>query len=284
MQRLHHLRKKQWPWKKIAWYTLGGGVLFGALLVVYMLFLFQSLPSLEQIGARQVAESTKIYDREGKVLLYEISGGEKRTVVSLKDIPQYVKDSTIVIEDENFYNESGVSIRGILRAFFTDVVSGGIVQGGSTITQQLAKNAFLSREQTIARKLKEFMLAIQLDRHYSKDQILESYLNEVPYGLTTYGVQSASQAYFGKSVQDISLSQSAILAALLQAPSRYSPWGAHRDELFARQKLVLQKMRDAGKISPAQLSQALAEKIVFVPPSNGIRAPHFVLGVQDYLV
>ncbi len=276
--------QRQFNWRQLSLYAALVAVVGGIFLWLFILVLAKDLPTLEQISNRQVNQSTKIYDREGKVLLYEINGGEKRTVVPFNDIPQHLKDATIAIEDENFYSQGGVSIRGILRALVADITSRGIVQGGSTITQQLAKNAFLSTEQTLTRKLKELILALRLEKRYTKDQILGSYLNEIPYGPTSYGVESASYTYFGKSVKDLTLGEAAILAALPKAPSRYSPWGPRKEELFTRQKLVLRKMRETGKISEQEMTQALAEKITFSPPSRGLLAPHFVLNVQDYLV
>ena len=260
--------------------VIGGGVLS---LILFFYFSIQ-LPSVDQILSRQVPQSTKIYDRTGEVLLYEISGGEKRTAIPLDQIPEHVKDATISIEDAGFYTEPGFSIRGILRAFYVNLTSGEIVQGGSSITQQLARNAFLSPEQKYSRKLKELLLAIRLTRHLTKDEILELYLNEISYGPTIYGIEAASQSYFEKSATDLNLAESAILAALPQAPSYYSPWGNHRDELFERQKLVLKRTLDEGKITEEERDAALEEKITFAARNEGIKAPHFVIAVQEYLV
>lgn len=252
--------------------------------ILYLFFLLKDLPSVDQLTSVQVAQSTKIYDRTGKVLLYEINAGQKRTVLSFDQIPQTLKDATLVAEDRNFYSEPGFSWTSYIRAILVNLRHGLILQGGSTITQQLAKNAFLSPEQTLARKLKELLLSIQLSRHYSKDQILGFYLNQIPYGPTTYGVESASRAYFGKSANDLNIAESALLAALPRAPSYYSPWGSHQKELFARQQYILSQMYDAGKITKDELDKALRTQIVFsVQNTAGIHAPHFVLAVQDYL-
>lgn len=271
--------------KKIIFYGILG-ILALLIIGVFLIFIFsRNLPSAEQIANHQVSESTKIYDRTNKILLYEISNGEKRTYVPLTEIPQDLKEATIAIEDARFYEESGFSIRGILRAFFANLLSGEVVQGGSTITQQLARNAFLSAEQTIPRKIKELILAVQLNRNYPKDKILELYLNEIPYGATIYGVESASLAFFSKSTKELSLAESAVLAAIPKAPSYYSPWGTHQKELLARQKLVLKRMLDLKKITQKELDGALNEKIAFSPQdTTGIKAPHFVLYMQDYLV
>jgi 1A family penicillin-binding protein len=253
-------------------------------LSIALIYLIRDLPSMAEISNRQVVESTKIYDRKEEVLLYEISSGQKRTVVPLDEIPQFLKEATIVVEDENFYIEPAFDWRAIIRASLANLKSGRVVQGGSTITQQLAKKAFLSDEQKITRKIKELVLAVQLNRNYSKDKILELYLNEIPYGPTVYGVEAASEAYFSKHAKDLNLAESALLAAIPRAPSYYSPWGNHTDELFSRQIFILKKLRLLNKIDDQQLEFALNYKISFSPQNTGIKAPHFVLAVQDYLV
>jgi penicillin-binding protein 1C len=264
------------------------GIAIAALAVVFfciILYFIKTLPTFQEIANQRVSQSTKIYDRTGTVLLYEINSGQKRTVVGFDQIPQTVKDATLSIEDQNFYNEPAFDWRGILRAAYTDITHGGIRQGGSTITQQLARSAFLTLNQTITRKIKELILAIKLNEYYTKDQILGLYLNQVSYGPVLYGVEAASEAYFGVPIERVDLAQSAILASLPQAPTLYSPWGSHTKDLFARQKLVLQKMLDLGKITKDQYNAAIAEKITFQPQSiGGIKAPHFVMAVQDYLV
>lgn len=260
-------------------------IVAGVILASGVVFYFsKTLPSVDRIASRQIVQSTKIYDRTGKVLLYEISAGERRTVVPLSEISQFLRDATIAIEDENFYTGSGVDWKAIVRALIANLEHGEIVQGGSTITQQLARNAFLSLEQTFSRKIREAILATQLNRRYSKDQILEFYLNEIPYGPTAYGVEAASQTYFGKPIQEISLAEAAILAALPRAPSYYSPWGSHVKDLVNRQRLVLKKLLDTGKIDEKQYDLALKTEVVFQPRGQGLLAPHFVMAVQDQLV
>lgn len=259
-------------------------VLLGAA-VLSIYFLSRGLPSIEEINSREITQSTKILDRTGTVLLYEISAeGQKRTVVPAEDIPQALKDATVAIEDERFYQEPAFDWKGIVRSVFVNLTTGGYTQGASTITQQLARNAFLTPEKTIVRKLKELLLAVRLDRYYSKDKILWLYLNEVPYGPSVYGVEAASQAYFGKSAKDLDLAQSALLSAIPKAPSYYAPSGSHVTELFRRKDLVLQKMFSLGKISKTDYDKVTKEKIEFQPLFQGIKAPHFVMAVQDYLV
>jgi penicillin-binding protein 1C len=260
--------------------AVSGTLLSGA----FVLYLIKGLPSLEQIDNRQISESTKIYDRTGTVLLYELSAGEKRTVAPFNEIPAALKNATIAIEDERFYDNPAFDWRGILRAGFVNLRRGEISQGGSTLTQQLARNAFLSPEQTVTRKIRELILAIRLANHYSKDEILHLYLNEVPYGPTVYGVEAASRAYFNKPVRELSLAESAVLAAITKAPTYYSPWGSHVPDLLRREKLILQKMRDLQMISAEEFARAASEEVSFQPRGIGIKAPHFVLLVQDYLV
>ncbi len=256
-----------------------------ALFFISVLYLASTLPSIQEIANQTISQSTKIYDRTGTILLYEISSGERRTVLPFNEIPQSMKDATVSIEDQNFYNEPAFDVRGILRAFYVDLTTASISQGGSTITQQLARTAFLTLNQTVTRKIKELILAIKLNEYYTKDEILALYLNQVPYGPTISGVEAASEAYFGIPASQMNLAQSAMLAAIPQAPSYYNPWGTHVEELLARQKLVLQKMYELGKISKGDLNQALAYKIVIQPRrANGMLAPHFVLAVEDYLV
>lgn len=253
--------------------------------VIYIVILAKSLPSPEQFSVRQVNQSTKIYDRTGKTLLYEIHGEEKRTVVQFDQIPAVVKEATLMAEDANFYNQPAFDWKGILRAFITDVQKGQFVQGGSTITQQLAKNVFLSSDKTVSRKIKELILSIELESKYSKDQIFSLYLNQIPYGSNAYGVEAASQTYFGKSSKDLTLSEAAILASMLKAPSYYSPWGTHTDELIQRRDYVLDRMAELGYATKDDVAAAKKQKLSFLPQSIGmIKAPHFSLFVRDYLI
>lgn len=278
------LQKKRKIFKKLFLFSAASFAVLFVFTVFGFFYLSKDLPSVEQITNRQVIQSTKIYDRTGKVLLYEISGGQKRTVIPFEEIPQFIKDATIAVEDENFYNNPGVDWRGILRAIFRNLKSGDLTaQGGSTITQQLAKKAFLTDDKTITRKIRELILARQLTTHYSKDEILTLYLNEIPYGATAYGIEAASLSFFGKQAKELNLAEAALLAALPRAPSYYSPFGNHTEDLMNRQRYILEKMHDLGKIDKEQLDHALSTKLVYVPQSQGMLAPHFVITVQDYL-
>ncbi len=260
----------------------------GGIVILALLYFAATVPTIQEIASQQISQSTKIYDRTGTVLLYQISNGPSRTIVPFDQIPQSLKDATVELEDENFYNEPAFDWKGTLRAFLTDIVHHSFVEGGSTITQQLTRTAFLTLDQTLTRKLKEFVLAVKLNNYYSKDQILDLYLNEVPYGPNISGVETASEAYFNIPITQINIAQAALLASLPQAPSYYSPWGTHTDELIARQKFTLQKMYASGKITKQQLTDALNYKITFQPQSasgvgSGIKAPHFVMAVEQYL-
>lgn len=246
-------------------------------------FLVKDLPNPQRITERNLFQSTKIYDRTGKIVLYEIHGEEKRTVVSFAEIPDFVKEATLAAEDINFYNHVGLDWRGILRAVFRNIESGSLDQGGSTITQQLIKNSLLGPQKTLMRKAKELVLALLLERKYSKDEILGLYLNQIPYGSNAYGVSAAAQTYFGKEVKELNLAESTILAALPKAPTYYSPFGSHKEDLFNRKDWILDRMAEAKFITRGEAEVAKKVSLVFVPPKQSILAPHFVMFVREYL-
>jgi penicillin-binding protein 1C len=287
----NHPKNPQHPKKKLyikVLQIIGIVVATGVIIICFaVLYFAKTVPSIQEIGSQQLGQSTKIYDRTGTVLLYNIDNGQHRTLVPFDQIAQSVKDATIAIEDQQFYNEPAFDIKSIFRALWVDILTHSFAEGGSTLTQQLARTAFLTLNQTISRKIREFILAVKLNRYYSKDQILALYLNEVPYGPNISGVGEASQDYFGVPVSQLNIAQSAVLAALPQAPTYYSPYGTHVDELLQRQHLVLQQMYNTGKITKAQLIAAQNFKIIFQPKTasgSGIRAPHFVMEVENYLV
>lgn len=254
---------------------IGGGALWMSSL---------QMPDLNSFETRKVIESTKIYDRTGNVLLYDTGGATKRTVVPLTDISPYIQKASIAIEDSNFYGNIGIEPTSIIRAFLANIATGSFGQGASTITQQVIKNALLTQDKTISRKLEELILAVKITRILSKDQILEAYLNETPYGGTVYGVEEASQTFFGKPAKDVTLAEAAYIAAVPQAPTYFSPYGLHLADLTVRQKLVLSRMKDLGMITNDEYNSAVKEKITFLAKnSQSIRAPHFVMMVLDYL-
>jgi len=245
----------------------------------------KDLPDPTKIGERQVIESTKIYDRTGQTVLYDIHGEERRTVIPFEEIPQFVKDSTIVIEDDNFYHHFGLDWRGILRAAWANLNRKKIAQGGSTITQQFIKNAYLGGPQsarTYTRKIKEAILALLLERKYSKDEILGSYLNQVPYGSNAYGIEAASQTFFNKPAKELTLAQAVLLAALPKAPSYYSPFGSHPDELEARKEYILERMIKFGYITEQEATMAKEEELGYASQID-LKAHHFVTMIQEYI-
>lgn len=242
------------------------------------------MPDLDSFQNRKLTESTKIYDRTGTILLYDTGKDAKRTAVPLDAISPFVQKATIAIEDSNFYTNNGIEPTSIIRAVLANLTTGGYGQGASTITQQVVKNSLLTKDKTITRKIKEWVIAIKLTRIMPKDAILETYLNDTSYGGTIFGVEEASRTFFGSSAKDISLAQAAYLAAIPQAPTYYSPYGTHRDALDARHKLVLQRMKTLGDINQSEYDAALAEKVQFLSKGDSsIRAPHFVMFVKDYI-
>ena len=245
----------------------------------------KELPHPERIDNLQPIQSTKIYDRSGEILLWEIHGEQNRTVVPSEEIPDYAKKATVAIEDQDFYNHSALDLKAIFRALLKNIITGNFSQGGSTITQQLVKNVFLTPEKTLKRKIKEIILAYWIEKNYSKDQILTQYLNQIPYGSNAYGIESAAKMFFGKKAKDLTIAESAALAALIQSPSYYSPWGSHLEELINRKNYVLKQMKNLGFIDEQQLEQALGEKLNFLAPNIGsLKAPHFTMMVREYLI
>jgi 1A family penicillin-binding protein len=259
-------------------------LIVGAVGVAGFFLMSSQLPDPNRLSNRVVAQSTKIYARDGTTLLYEIHGEAKRTLIELKDIPDNIKNATIAIEDKNFYTNKGFDWKGIIRAVFANLTSGDLTgQGGSTITQQFVKNAILTREKTYTRKIKEVILSVRIEQAYSKDQILQMYLNEISYGQNAYGIEAAAQTYFNKNAKDVTLAEAAYLAALPQRPTYFSPLGPNRDKLDDRKNLVLDLMRDQGYIKPDEAEKAKSEKVSFSKVKTSILAPHFVMYVQGLL-
>lgn len=243
-----------------------------------------TIPDIESLKERKVVQSTKIYDRTGTVLLDDLGDNVTRTIVPLAEISPRIQKATIAIEDATFYEHSGIRPLAIIRALFLQPLRGQGVQGGSTITQQVVKNSILTSDRTVTRKLKEWVLALKLEQVLTKEQILELYLNETPYGGAVYGVEEASQLYFGKKASDVTLAEAAYLAALPQAPTYYSPYGNHREALETRKEYVIERMHELGFINDDEMRAANQESVTFLPPSrSGIRAPHFVFFVVEEL-
>lgn len=260
-----------------------------ALAVLSMVFLvlavyFTKIPDIANANEIKRAESTKIYDRTGKIVLYDVHGEEKRTVITFDQIPRSIKNATIALEDDTFYQHYGIRPLSILRSLLINIIKINLEQGGSTITQQLVKNTLLGPEKTIKRKIKEVILTIKIEQKYSKDKILDLYLNQIPYGQNAYGVESAAITFFGKHANELNIPESAYLASLPKAPSFYSPYGKHKDSLDKRAEFTLKRMMDLGFLSEKEYEESKKEKVSFLPQKRqGIIAPHFVMEVLDKL-
>jgi 1A family penicillin-binding protein len=269
-------------WLNVLLVCVGVGVIGAGTLIIWASTL--KVPDFKSFDERRVDSSTKIYDKTGEIVLYDIHQDKKRTSIAFADMGEPIKHATVAIEDETFYQNSGVSLRAIARAILVNVRSGGYSQGASTITQQIVKNSLLTTDKAISRKLKEIFLALKITKEMTKDQILEVYLNESPYGGNVYGISEAAMTFFGKKPIDLDIAEAAYLASIPQAPTRYSPYGTHLDLLEARKNIVLDKMQKLGFITQEEHDAAKIEVVKFIPQDKiGIKAPHFVFYVKDYL-
>lgn len=257
--------------------------LFVLITVILFFWYSRELPSPDRI-VRKEGFSTLILDRQENPL-YDIYTDQNRIPIGLKDIPEYLKQATVAIEDKDFYKHQGFDPKGILRAIFNTITFRGI-QGGSTLTQQLVKNVLLTQERTLPRKIKEFILAVQIERKYSKDEILQMYLNEAPYGGTMWGIESAAQGYFGKHAKDLTLTESAILAGLPQRPSYYSPFNNEEKAYIGRAEEVLRRMKQDGYIKDSTEFEVRKElkNVTIATPGAQLKAAHFVLYVKKLLI
>jgi 1A family penicillin-binding protein len=268
---------------KAAVFLFGGAFFFAGMAIIIWVATLP-LPDFQSFSQRKIIESTKIYDRTGEILLYDVHQNISRTVVPFDEISRHVKNATVAIEDSEFYQHKGMDLKALFRAFFVNLKKGQFRQGGSTITQQLAKNVLLTSEKTITRKIKEMLLALKIERFFSKEEILTLYLNEIPYGGNNYGVEAASQAFFGKSSRDLTLAEAAYLAALPKAPTYYSPYGYHREELKNRKNHILDRMEKLNFITNKEKELAEKENVRFLSRAEkNIKAPHFVMYIKSYL-
>ncbi len=254
------------------------------LILLFYILIFRTLPSPRKLADVQSPQTTIIRDRHGEVL-YKVYKDANRTTLNWNEIPQNVKDATLAIEDADFYHHFGVSPKSIIRAFMNNMKQKDInlYQGGSTITQQLVKNKLLGSEKTYLRKFKEVLLSFWTERLFSKDQIFNMYLNEVGYGGPAYGIQTASETYFGIPASSLTLAQAAFLAGLPAAPTAFSPFGSNPEMAYMRQKEVITRMVKLNMISDNQAKEAFAEKINFAPQRINIKAPHFVMFVKEQI-
>ncbi|HPD45156.1 MAG TPA: transglycosylase domain-containing protein, partial [Candidatus Woesebacteria bacterium] len=243
-------------------------------------WILRDVPGPLKLSKGEFPESSKILDRNGK-LLYEIYADKKRTEIPLSEIPQKMIQATLAIEDINFYKHFGFDWRGIIRGAYRTIFQKRL-QGGSTLTQQLVKNALLTPERTWSRKVKEALLTLATEIIYSKNQILEMYFNQIPYGGTLWGVEAAAKDIFNKSAKDLNLAESALLAGLPAAPSKYSPF-SHPELAKERQEQVLKRMLEVNFITQEEYQQAIEEKLNYYLVKQNIEAPHFVFYIKEML-
>jgi len=276
--------------KFINFLTFGVGVLIVVILGVFVIYA-KDLPDPNRLSSKGNESGTKILDKNDNVI-FELYGDKNRVLIQLNQVPENVIKATLATEDAEFYRHSGFSVRGMARAVRNTITGQGL-QGGSTITQQVVKNSLLSQERTVDRKIKELILSLQIESKYSKDDILQMYFNETPYGGQNYGIYAASKAYFAKDPSELSLSESAYLAGLPQRPSYYSPFSSNKEAGIERRNFVLSLMRNNGwvdkngerkYISEEEYTQALNEKIEFKPSAAIFKAPHFVFYIKDKLI
>ena len=265
-------------------------IIFSFLFLYYVLnttyYILNTLPSPHLLSTNPPHLTTIIFDRYEQPL-YKIYRDENRSLVKLADLPQYISLAHIAIEDQNFYRHHGFDLRGIFRAILTNTYNPSTnrtsLQGGSTITQQLIKNALLTPEKTLSRKLRELILAIWTEQIYSKDEILEMYLNQVAYGGTAYGIQAASEQYFDKPATQLTLAEATFLAGLPAAPTTYSPFGSQPEKAHTRHLQVLNQMEKQGYLTPEQVTELAETKLKFTTTKESIQAPHFVMYTRNLL-
>lgn len=271
--------------KNISLIILDVLIMFLTLASFGFLYAYQKTELPENLHSRNIYQTSYIYDRSGKHILYKIYDEENREIISHEEIPEFVRIATIASEDNNFYSHQGIDLISIIRSAKTNIQSKSIRQGGSTITQQLVRNAFLDREKTWRRKILEIIMSIKIEKHYSKKDILDMYLNEVPYGSNAYGIEAASENFFSKKAKDLTLDEAAFLAALPNAPTYYSPYGNHIDELISKQQKILARIEKLELVDSEKIQEA--RKILtfskITPFQETIDCPHFVFFVKEKL-
>ena len=251
--------------------------------LILFIYIELTLPAPESIAVRKITESTKIYDKTGASLLYDIHGEERRTIIPWDQISESAKKATLASEDASFYEHKGLDLKGIARAVLKDLRDFDLSQGGSTITQQLVKKTLLGDEKTLTRKLKEALLSIEVEKRFTKDEILWMYLNQIPYGSNAYGIEAASKTFFNKTASELTVNEAATLASLIKAPSYYSPYGNNVAVLMARKNALLKRMATLNFITTDEYEKAVEEEVEFRPRITDIQAPHFVVMVTEYL-
>lgn len=279
-------KPRSWNWPKIKRWTLR--ILLGLILFVLVLFAWfaKDLPTPGKIKNLNAGGNVQLVDRNDKPI-YTTGGGVKRFDLEYADIPDTIKQTTITAEDRNFWHDFAIDPKGLLRAIYVDIFHKSTnLAGGSTITQQFVKNTLLTPQKTFTRKIKELILSIEVEIMYSKEEILTMYLNQMAYGSNSYGVEAASQTFYGKHAKDVSLAEAATLAALLQRPTYYSPYGTHPTQRLARVNWILDSMVELKYITQEQADQAKleAKNIKFAERHDFVVAPHFADYVKNYLV
>ncbi len=279
---MHYLLKNKHTRKNIFILIITIGLFLTGFFVIW--FSSLKIPDFNSFEERKIVNSTKILDRTGDVVLYDVNKDIKRTSINFSEMGDKIKNATVAVEDSEFYNHNGIRVLSIIRATVLAKLTGKKVTGGSTITQQLVKNTLLTSQRSIGRKIKEWVLAIKIDKALPKEKILELYLNEVPYGGTIYGIQEASKTYFNKKPIDLTLAEAAYLASIPQSPTTLSPYGKNKVRLDERKNFVLSRMYELKMITEAEYNQAKNEVVTFLPQQiGGIKAPHFVFYIKDYL-
>lgn len=277
--------RKRFSWKAFWYWGSRIAIGFGIFIVLLFAWYAKDLPTPGKIKHRESAAATQIFDRNGRQL-YAFHGDVKRIPVKEEELPKVMQEATITAEDRNFYHHIGIDIKGMARAAYNVIFKHQSLQSGSTITQQYVKNALLDPKQTFTRKIKEIILSIEIEVMYSKDQIMTMYLNEIPYGNNSYGVEAAANTFFDKHAKDLTLAEAATIAALPKAPTFYSPYGTHPDRRLARVNYILDSMADLKYITRDEANQAKTEakNLKFAEPKEYIVAPHFVMYVKEQLV
>ncbi|MSU44755.1 hypothetical protein EXS45_01055 [Candidatus Nomurabacteria bacterium] len=279
---MNKLFKNNRFWKNMIMFWAGIFILMISIIIIWLSSL--KIPDFNSFNDRKIENSIKIYDRTGKILLYDIHRNTKRTDISSETMGINIKNATVAIEDSEFYNHGGIRITSIVRAILANFFGTGRTQGGSTITQQLVKNALLTQEKSYTRKIKEWVLSIKIDNSIPKEKILEYYLNEAPYGGNIYGTEEASKTYFNKNALDLTLAEAAYLASIPQSPTTLSPYGKNKAKLETRKNVVLGRMLELNFITKEEYDKAKKEVVIFIPQeTTGIKAPHFVFFIKDYL-
>lgn len=281
VRRLRKERFASWNKRRIMTWLIGLTAIGFLFLTIFVAWVSKDLPDPDRLTDRAVAQSTKIYDRTGEVLLYEIFADQRRTIIELDQVPKHLVNGVIATEDTKFYEHYGIRPLSIARAVVYGIFTNRRIAGTSTLTQQLVKNAILTNERSLTRKIKEAILSVRLEQKYTKDQILKIYFNEIPYGSTNYGVESAAQSYFGKKASELNLAESATLAGIPQSPTVYLN---NPERLKTRRDFVLRRMQEEGYITEEEKNEAQAQPLELKQRYTDIKAPHFVLSMREQLV